>query len=123
MVVTRNKALYDSFNPLGWNADYDMYIDQQLFQFCTPFVSLVDPKDFNFVLSQVAFMCLRKFYYRVSAKNIKKMVNELRNRFFAFRRFIRRPGVTFNEYTYKFVIDGQYREVLQRDNVRAGICS
>lgn len=121
MVRTCNQVLAASFDPETWTADYDDFIAEQLFQLCTPYVSLKDPRDFHDLLHQVAKNCVRKSNYMLSAYRVKKRVHELRNRFYAFERFITYPGVKFNIFTSKFSIDGQYWENLQQQKVRLSI--
>lgn len=106
MARTRNMALRSSFVPPGWKEEYDHYIAEQLFQLCTPFVSLEAPKNFHFLLTQVALQCMRRFYHRVRPILVRARVNELRNRCFSFTRYIQQNGVKFNEFNDKLTIDG-----------------
>lgn len=117
MARTRNQALYKSFNHAGSTLKYDNMICEQMFQFCTPFVSLEDPRNFHLVLSQATFECVCKSHYKLSASKVRERVLELRNRYYAFLRFITLPGVNFNHWTSTFTIDGQYWENLERQKV------
>lgn len=115
--VTRYMVLRRSLVPPGWREEYDDYIAEQLFQLCTPFVSLEEPRDFHFLLTQVAFQVMRRYNHRVRPILVRARINELRNRYFAFCCYIQMTSVRFNEFTDRLTVDGQYWEALQRNKV------
>ncbi|KAL7108683.1 hypothetical protein ACP275_06G127400 [Erythranthe tilingii] len=105
MPKTRNQIINGFFNTEEWPLSYDLLMMHSVHENCIHMETLDTVEVFNGVLHRATEELCDYISDEITFEYVKLRVHTIRKRFYAFLKYISKPGVKFDPCTKKVAVD------------------